>query len=55
MKKIELKLENNTYEIIINSDIAFEISKELKKNKDIKNIIIINQQTNLARKNILVL
>ena len=44
MKKIELKLENNTYEIIINSDIAFEISKELKKIKDIRNIVIITQQ-----------
>ena len=45
MKKIELKLDNKSYEIIINSDIAFEISKELKKIKDIRNIVIITQQT----------
>ena len=45
MKKIELKLENRSYEIIINNDIAFEISKELKKIKDIRNIVIITQQT----------
>ena len=45
MKKIELKLESRSYEIIINSDIAFEISKELKKIKDIRNIVIITQQT----------
>ena len=45
MKKIELKLDNRSYEIIINSDIAFEISKELKKIKDIRNIVIITQQT----------
>ena len=45
MKKIELKLENRSYEVIINSDITFEISKELKKIKDIRNIVIITQQT----------
>ena len=45
MKKIELKLENRSYEVIINSDIAFDISKELKKIKDIRNIVIITQQT----------
>ena len=45
MKKIELKLESRSYEIIINNDIAFEISKELKKIKDIRNIVIITQQT----------
>jgi len=36
MKKIELKLENRSYEVIINSDIAFEISKELKKLKTLE-------------------
>ena len=45
MNKVELKLENRSYEIIIDSNIAFEISKELKKIKDIRNIVIITQQT----------
>ena len=44
MNKVELKLENRSYEIIIKSDIAFEISKELKKIKDIRHSTYFNDR-----------